>query len=74
MQPPQDWTGPVDQVEPEEIDYGVSGYERQGWEEELEDGRRSATGRERELSGRTRPEDAEPAEGSPEEEEPREDL
>ncbi len=71
IETPQDWTGPVDDLGAEDADYAVSGYETQGWEEDLEDGRRSMTGRERELE---RPADAEPAAESPEEEEPREDL
>lgn len=49
IDPPEDWTGPIDTLEPDELDTADSGGEVQGWEVPSDDDRRSKTGAEKEL-------------------------
>lgn len=68
IDPPEDWTGPIDNLEPDELDYADSGGEVQGWQTAFNEDRRSKTGRERELPADIGQENR--VEGSPDEEEP----
>lgn len=72
IEAPKDWSGPMDSMEPDELDAASSGYEVQGWETPYDDTRLSKTGAERELPRRM--DEANPVESRPEEEEPKEKL
>lgn len=66
---PEDWTGPIDSIEPDELDYAETGGQSQEWQVPEDSERRSKTGQEFELPRDTGKDNR--AEGSPDEEEPK---